>query len=178
MKKYKKRHWIENQKIIIQGIPVNPTLLDDFDCTSHDERDRKSAISLELQKEYGLRVTAATKINAKQLKGNNRFEFVNKGGKQQTITLNPLLYKKLEKSVKNGKDGHFVAYNTYIRYKYKLSGQSHGLRYTFKKSKDVLPTSTVEVAVNEKMDELQNQDQQPQNLQPPVNEFYLFLEKS
>jgi integrase len=102
----------------------------------------KSAISFELQKEYGLRVTAATKINAKQLKGNNRFEFVNKGGKQQTITLNPLLYKKLEKSVKNGKDGHLVAYNTYLRdfkHAVKLSGQkytgTHGLRYTFAQRK-------------------------------------------
>jgi hypothetical protein len=40
MEKYKKKHYPENQKMIVEGIPVNPILRDSFDFTPHDERDK------------------------------------------------------------------------------------------------------------------------------------------
>ena len=56
----------------------------------------KALLSFQLQKDYGLRVSAAAKININQFKNNNRFSFKNKGGKPQTITLEKNLYNNLK----------------------------------------------------------------------------------
>jgi len=99
------------------------------------------ALSFQLQKDYGLRVTAATKISPLQLKDNNKFEFVNKGGKHQIIKIDPLLHQKLKIATSQGK-GLYIPYNQYLKsFKeaVKLSGQkytgTHGLRYSYAQDK-------------------------------------------
>jgi hypothetical protein len=103
--------------------------------------DGKTALSFRLQKDYGLRVTAATKISPMQLKANNKFEFVNKGGKLQTITIDKNLHKQLKESTKIGK-GHLVPYNLYIKELKQAMTQTgqkwqgtHGLRYSYAQTK-------------------------------------------
>ena len=101
----------------------------------------KELLSFKLQKDYGLRVAAATKININQFKVNNRFTFKNKGGKPQTVKLDKNLYNELKNSViKN--NGYQISYNFYLEKLKKAvhkTGQkyygTHGLRYAFAQSK-------------------------------------------
>lgn len=101
----------------------------------------KSLISFRLQNEMGLRVAAATRINAKQLKDNNRLQFKNKGGKLQTVKLDKSLYNDLKNSIQKN-SGHYIKYQEYLKdFKaaVKMSGQkyfgTHGLRYSYAQSK-------------------------------------------
>jgi integrase len=101
----------------------------------------KFELSYQLQRDYGLRVTAATKIKPEQLKPGNKLEFVNKGGKRQTIKIDPLLHKQLRVSTSQ-KDGHHLGYHKYLRAikkAVKLSGQkynaTHGFRYSYAQGK-------------------------------------------
>lgn len=38
-KKFKKKHYFDNQKTVVDGIPINPTLRWDFDITPNDDRE-------------------------------------------------------------------------------------------------------------------------------------------
>ncbi len=101
----------------------------------------KELLSFQLQKDYGLRVSAATQININQFKNNNRFSFKNKGGKPQTISLDKNLYNNLKNAVLKN-NGHYIPYNQYLKVFKKAvtkSGQNyfgtHGLRYSHCQSK-------------------------------------------
>lgn len=99
------------------------------------------ALSFQLQKDYGLRATAATNIKPEQLKPGNKLELVKEGGKRQTIKIDPLLHKQLRALTSQGK-GLYVPYDQYLKsFKeaVKLSGQkytgTHGLRYSYAQDK-------------------------------------------
>jgi len=92
-------------------------------------------IAFRLQKDYGLRVTAATKINPEQLKGNT-LTYKEKGGKVSTKELSPELAQKIRETAKNG--GYKIPYSSYqeaLQKAIEKTGQkytgTHGLRHSF-----------------------------------------------
>ncbi len=96
----------------------------------------KHQVAFELQRDYGLRVNAATHINLdKQLNGNT-LTFREKGGKLSQKELSPNLAQKLKENAVEGK--YEVNKRTYARdlqKKIEESGQkyngTHGIRHTY-----------------------------------------------
>jgi len=96
----------------------------------------KSQPAFELQRDYGLRVSATTNINIdKQIKG-NIFSYAEKGGKISSKELSPTLIDKIKNQAVNG---HYEVNNrTYYRALKKeieKTGQkyngTHGIRHTY-----------------------------------------------
>jgi len=96
----------------------------------------RSQPAFELQRDYGLRETAATHINiAKQLSGNT-FKYQEKGGNWSKKELNPALVVKIRE---NSIEGKFKVNNrTYerdLKKEIEKSGQkfngTHGIRHTY-----------------------------------------------
>lgn len=74
----------------------------------------RSQVGYKLQKTYGLRVTAATKINLeRQLKGNT-LKYQEKGGKWSEREITPELAKQLRDNAVNGK--YYIPRTTYERH--------------------------------------------------------------
>ena len=96
----------------------------------------KNQVAFELQRDYGLRVNAATHINLdKQLNGNT-LTFREKGGKLSQKELNPNLAQKIRENAAEGK--YEVNKRTYARdlqKKIEESGQkyngTHGIRHSY-----------------------------------------------
>jgi len=92
-------------------------------------------IAFRLQKDYGLRVTAATKINLEQLKGNT-LTYKEKGGKISQKELSPELAQKIRETAKNG--GYKIPYSSYqeaLQKAIESTGQkytgTHGIRHYY-----------------------------------------------
>ena len=96
----------------------------------------KNQVAFELQRDYGLRVNAATHINLeKQLHGNT-LTYREKGGKLSQKELNPNLAQKLRENSVDGK--YEINKRTYARdfqKQIEKSGQkyngTHGIRHTY-----------------------------------------------
>ena len=96
----------------------------------------KSQPAFELQRDYGLRVNAATHINIeKQLHGNT-LKYQEKGGKWSEKELNPTLVSKIKENAVNGK--YELSYNTYrdqLQKAIEKTGQkyngTHGIRHAY-----------------------------------------------
>jgi site-specific recombinase XerC len=96
----------------------------------------KSQPAFELQRDYGLRVSAASHINiAKQLNGNTLI-YQEKGGKWSEKELSPTLASKIRENSINGK--YELNYNTYrdqLQKELEKTGQkyngTHGIRHSY-----------------------------------------------
>jgi len=111
----------------------------------------KSQIAFELQKNYGLRVNAATNINIdKQINGNT-LSYHEKGGKLSEKELNPTLVAKIKENAVNGK--YELSYNTYrdqLKKEIEKTGQkyngTHGIRHTYAQNQLIAGKSKLEVS--------------------------------
>ena len=111
----------------------------------------KSQIAFELQKNYGLRVNAATNINIdKQINGNT-LSYHEKGGKLSEKELNPTLISKIKENAVNGK--FQVSYNTYrdqLKKEIEKTGQkyngTHGIRHTYAQNQLIAGKTKLEVS--------------------------------
>ena len=100
------------------------------------ELKEKHQVAFELQRDYGLRVNAATHINLdKQLHGNT-LTYREKGGKLSQKELNPTLAQKIKENAVDGK--YEINNRTYARdfqKQIEKSGQkyngTHGIRHTY-----------------------------------------------
>ena len=96
----------------------------------------KSQVAFELQRDYGLRVNAATHIKIdEQLQGNTLY-FREKGGKLSQKELSPILVSKIKENAISGK--YELSYNTYrdqLKKEIEKTGQNysgtHGIRHTY-----------------------------------------------
>lgn len=96
----------------------------------------KSQVAFELQRDYGLRVNAATHINIdKQING-NILKYREKGGKWSEKEISPTLASKIRENAVNGK--YELSYNTYrdqLQKAIEKTGQkyngTHGIRHTY-----------------------------------------------
>ena len=95
-----------------------------------------SQVAFELQRDYGLRINAATNINIeKQLKDNTRI-YREKGGKLSQKKLNASLTSKIIKNAVNGKyEINKRTYSREIKKEIEKTGQkfngSHGIRHAY-----------------------------------------------
>ena len=103
---------------------------------SRVEINPRSEVSYLLQKEYGLRVSAATRINLATQLNQNTLSFKQKGGKLSEIELTSTLASKLRENALNGK--FELNYRTYYRDLKKAiekTGQkfngTHGMRHSY-----------------------------------------------
>jgi len=111
----------------------------------------KSQIAFELQRDYGLRVNAATHIKIdEQLQGNTLL-YREKGGKLSQKELSPTLVSKIKENAIEGK--YELSYNTYrdqLRKEIEKTGQNyngtHGIRHTFAQSQLKAGKSKLEVS--------------------------------
>jgi len=111
----------------------------------------KSQVAFELQRDYGLRVNAATNINVeKQIKGNTLL-YREKGGKLSEKELNPTLISKIKENAVNGK--YELSYNTYrdqLQKAIEKTGQkyngTHGIRHTYAQNQLIAGKSKLEVS--------------------------------
>jgi len=111
----------------------------------------KSQVAFELQRDYGLRVNAATNINVeKQIKGNTLL-YREKGGKLSEKELTPTLISKIKENAVNGK--YELSYNTYrdqLQKAIEKTGQkyngTHGIRHTYAQNQLIAGKSKLEVS--------------------------------
>jgi len=96
----------------------------------------KSQPAFELQKDYGLRINAATHINITKQLHQNTLKYQQKGGKWSEIELTPTLMSKIKQNAVEGK--YTLSYNTYrdqLKKAIKKTGQkyngTHGIRHTY-----------------------------------------------
>ena len=96
----------------------------------------KNQAAFELQRDYGLRVNAATHINLEKQLNGNTLTYREKGGKLSQKELNPNLAQKIKENAVDGK--YEVNKRTYARdlqKKIEESGQkyngTHGIRHTY-----------------------------------------------
>ena len=96
----------------------------------------KHQIAFELQRDYGLRVNAATHINLEKQLNGNTLTYREKGGKLSQKELNPNLAQKIRENAAEGK--YEVNKRTYARdlqKKIEESGQkyngTHGIRHSY-----------------------------------------------
>jgi len=92
--------------------------------------------AFELQRDYGLRVNAATHINLEKQLDGNTLSYREKGGKLSEKQLSLTLVSKLKENAVNGK--YEVNYNTYrdnLKKEIEKTGQkytgSHGIRHSY-----------------------------------------------
>lgn len=96
----------------------------------------KNQVAFELQRDYGLRVNAATHINLdKQLNGNT-LTYREKGGKLSQKELNPTLAQKIKENAVDGKyEVNKRTYSRDLQKKIEESGQkyngTHGIRHSY-----------------------------------------------
>ena len=96
----------------------------------------RSQPAFELQRDYGLRVSASTHINLnKQLNGNT-LSYQEKGGKWSQKELNPTLVSKIKENAVNGKyELNKKTYSRDLQKAIEKTGQkyngTHGIRHTF-----------------------------------------------
>ncbi len=96
----------------------------------------KNQVAFELQRDYGLRVNAATHINLdKQLNGNT-LTYREKGGKLSRKELSPNLAQKIRENAVEGKyEINKRTYSRYLQKKIEESGQkyngTHGIRHSY-----------------------------------------------
>jgi integrase len=93
--------------------------------------------AFELQRDYGLRVSAATRIDIdKQLSPNNMLTYREKGGKISEKQLTPNLASKLREQAKEGKyEANQKAYSRELARELNKTGQefngTHGIRHSY-----------------------------------------------
>jgi gas vesicle protein len=97
--------------------------------------NEKSQVAFELQRDYGLRVAAATHINIEKQLKENTLIYREKGGKISSKELSPTLASKLRENAVNGK--YELSYNTYrdqlkkeIEKTQRYNG-THGIRHAY-----------------------------------------------
>ena len=104
------------------------------------ELNPKHQAAFELQRDYGLRVNAATHINLeKQLHGNT-LTYKEKGGKLGKKELNPTLAQKIKENAVDGKyEVNKRTYSRDLQKKIEESGQkyngTHGIRHSYAQRK-------------------------------------------
>ena len=96
----------------------------------------KSQPAFELQRDYGLRVQAATHINIEKQIFGNTLKYQEKGGKWSEKELSPTLVSKIKENAINGK--YELSYNTYrdqLQKAIEKTGQAyngtHGIRHAY-----------------------------------------------
>ncbi len=113
----------------------------------------KHRVAFELQRDYGLRVNAATHINLeKQLQGNT-LTYKEKGGKLSQKELNPNLAQKIRENAVQGKyEINKRTYSRDLQKKIEESGQkfngTHGIRHSY--AQKMLETNP-KIAVSQEM---------------------------
>lgn len=95
-----------------------------------------SQVAFELQRDYGLRINAATNINIEKQLKDNTLIYREKGGKLGKKELNPTLAQKLrENSVEGKYEINKRTYSRYLQKKIEESGQkyngTHGIRHSY-----------------------------------------------
>ncbi len=111
----------------------------------------RSQVSFELQRDYGLRVSASTHINLdKQLQGNT-LSYQEKGGKWSQKELNPTLVSKIKENAVNGKyELNNKTYSRDLQKEIAKTGQifngSHGIRHSYAQRELESGKSKVEVS--------------------------------
>ncbi len=111
----------------------------------------KSQVALELQRDYGLRVNAATHINIEKQINGNTLLYREKGGKLSEKELNPILISKIKENAVEGK--YELSYNTYrdqLKKEIEKTGQTyngtHGIRHTYAQKQLEAGKSKLEVS--------------------------------
>lgn len=102
----------------------------------HIQLPEKSQPTFELQRDYGLRVTAASYINIEKQLHENTLKYQEKGGNWSEKELTPTLVSKIRENAVNGR--YELNYNTYRdqlkkaieKTKQKYNG-THGIRHTY-----------------------------------------------
>jgi site-specific recombinase XerD len=96
----------------------------------------RSQPAFELQRDYGLRMSAATHINIEKQINGNTLKYQEKGGKWSEKELNPTLISKIKENAVEGK--YELSKNTYrdqLQKEIEKSGQkyngTHGIRHTY-----------------------------------------------
>lgn len=107
--------------------------------------------AFELQRDYGLRVSAATKIDVDKQLNENTLSYAEKGGKLSEKVISPVLADKIREMAKNGK--YELNNRTYSRELGKAiekTGQNyngtHGIRHSYAQSRLEQGTSKSEVS--------------------------------
>ena len=102
----------------------------------HIQLPEKSQPAFELQRDYGLRVNAATHINIEKQLDGNTLKYKEKGGKLSEKELSPTLVSKIKENAVNGK--YELSYNTYrdqLQKAIEKTGQTyngtHGIRHAY-----------------------------------------------
>jgi len=97
---------------------------------------QKSQPAFELQRDYGLRMNAATHINIEKQIDGNTLKYQEKGGKWNEKELNPTLVSKIKENAVSGK--YELSINTYrdqLKREIEKTGQkytgTHGIRHTY-----------------------------------------------
>jgi len=96
----------------------------------------KSQPAFELQRDYGLRISATKHINIEKQLDGNILKYQEKGGKWNEKELNPSLVSKIKENAVNGK--YELSYNTYrnqLQKEIEKTGQvyngTHGMRHSY-----------------------------------------------
>ena len=102
--------------------------------------EERSQPAFELQRDYGLRMSAATHINIEKQLNGNTLSYQEKGGKWSQRELTPALVSKIKENAVNGK--YELSRNTYrdqLQKEIEKSGQqyngTHGIRHSFAQQK-------------------------------------------
>lgn len=100
----------------------------------------KSQPAFELQRDYGLRMSAATHINIEKQLKENTLHYQEKGGKWSEKELSPNLVSKIKENAIEGK--YEISKNTYrdqLKKEIEKTGQkyngTHGIRHTYAQNK-------------------------------------------
>lgn len=108
----------------------------------------KSQPAFELQRDYGLRMSAATHINIEKQLKENTLHYQEKGGKWSEKELSPGLVSKIKENAIEGK--YEISKNTYRDQLKKEIGQkyngTHGIRHTYAQKQLELGKSKQEVS--------------------------------
>lgn len=107
--------------------------------------------AFELQRDYGLRMSAATHINLKDQLQGNFFRFQQKGGRWSEIKLSNALAQKIRDNAVQGRYGvNNDTYSNHLRSEIEKSGQeyngTHGIRHSFAQHMKELGYSDAEIS--------------------------------
>lgn len=116
--------------------PANQTRAYDL---SQVKINPRSEIPFLLQKEYGLRVAVAIRINVEKQLKENTLSFKQKGGKNSEITISSTLASEIRKNALKGKfELNYRTYSRDLQSAIEETGQkyngTHGMRHTFAQS--------------------------------------------
>jgi len=115
------------------------------------ELPERSQPAFELQRDYGLRLSAATHINIEKQLDGNTLRYQEKGGKWSEKELSTSLVSKIKENAVNGK--YHISINTYrdhLKKEIEKTGQkyngTHGIRHSYAQNQLELGKSKEEVS--------------------------------